>query len=108
MSSFTHTVKDYWLSTSRGCIPYGMGCAWLGQSSDYQKNLRADLKTLETAYRLGFRYFDTAPAYPREISCMAGISVSSAGHSSAACWSSRARSKPPPIPWSQPSTKTLT
>ena len=63
MSSFTHTVKDYWLRTSRGCIPYGMGCAWLGQSSDYQKNLRADLKTLETAYQLGFRYFDTAPAY---------------------------------------------
>jgi aryl-alcohol dehydrogenase-like predicted oxidoreductase len=76
MNSFTQFVKDYWLTTSRGRIPYGMGCAWLGRSSDYQKNLRLDLQTLETAYQLGFRYFDTAPVYGRS-ECVLGDFVPS-------------------------------
>jgi aryl-alcohol dehydrogenase-like predicted oxidoreductase len=35
----------------------------VGRDRDYHKNLEEDVKTLELAYALGFRYFDTAPHY---------------------------------------------
>ncbi len=59
-SSFSHLVRSFWLE---GRIPYGLGCAWLGHGLQGQAAHQDAQQTLETAYDLGFRYFDTAPVY---------------------------------------------
>jgi L-galactose dehydrogenase len=60
---FKQTVQNYLLQLPQGRVRYGIGCAWLGTTADYRETLKEDLLTLETAFRLGFRYFDTAPHY---------------------------------------------
>jgi aryl-alcohol dehydrogenase-like predicted oxidoreductase len=62
-TSFKETVQQYLPQLSGRPVRYGIGCAWVGRARDYRENLVEDLKTLETAYALGFRYFDTAPYY---------------------------------------------
>lgn len=42
-------------------LSLGLGCAWLGRRG--QEQWSADIGVLESAYRQGCRYFDTAPAY---------------------------------------------
>ena len=61
--TFKETVQSCMFSNDGRHIPYGIGCAYLGRAANYRDKLKDDLLALETAYRLGFRYFDTAPAY---------------------------------------------
>jgi aryl-alcohol dehydrogenase-like predicted oxidoreductase len=60
--TFKEEVKNYLLQNSNQTIPYGMGCAYLGRGYE-NRTRKDDLLTLETAYNLGFRYFDTSRAY---------------------------------------------
>ncbi len=62
-TTFKEAVQPYMFSDNGRRIPYGIGCAWLGRGRDYRDRLEDDLLTLETAYQLGFRYYDTAPYY---------------------------------------------
>ena len=60
--TFKETIKNYLFHDDQRTIPYGLGCAYMGRG--YEKRTRKDdLLTLETAYKLGFRYFDTSRAY---------------------------------------------
>ena len=61
--SFKELVREYWLKTSQGSIPYGIGCAWLGRVDNYMEMMDEYVHTLKRAYNLGFRYFDTSAAY---------------------------------------------
>jgi aryl-alcohol dehydrogenase-like predicted oxidoreductase len=56
--SFKEEVKNYLLQNSAQTIPYGLGCAYLGRGYDH-RTVKDDVFTLETAYKLGFRYYDT-------------------------------------------------
>ncbi|RPJ45038.1 MAG: aldo/keto reductase [Chloroflexi bacterium] len=57
-------IEKYRLKNSGKRIPFGVGCAWLssGYPNDREK-MQSHQRTLETAYELGFRYFDTARKY---------------------------------------------
>jgi aryl-alcohol dehydrogenase-like predicted oxidoreductase len=56
---FKEIVKDYY---PKG-IRYGIGCAWLGRDCENRQSVSDNVHTLQTAYSLGLRYYDTAPAY---------------------------------------------
>jgi aryl-alcohol dehydrogenase-like predicted oxidoreductase len=60
---FKEAIQPYLFNHNGNPIRYGIGCAWLGQGSDYRSRLDQDLLTFQTAYQLGFRYYDTAPHY---------------------------------------------
>ena len=62
--SFKEVVKNYLLKSAAQTIPYGLGCAYLGRNHE-NRITKGDILTLETAYQLGFRYFDTSRAYGR-------------------------------------------
>jgi aryl-alcohol dehydrogenase-like predicted oxidoreductase len=57
------TIRQFWLQTDPAHIPFGVGCAWLGQGYPDRAIVKERLAALETAYKLGFRYYDTARAY---------------------------------------------
>jgi aryl-alcohol dehydrogenase-like predicted oxidoreductase len=61
--TFKESVKDYLLHTPQSTIAYGIGCAYLDKFDGDRARLKEELLTLETAYKLGFRYFDTSRAY---------------------------------------------
>jgi aryl-alcohol dehydrogenase-like predicted oxidoreductase len=56
-------LRKFWLENANSRIPFGMGCAWLGKGYPDRNEVRERLLTFETAYELGFRYYDTARAY---------------------------------------------
>lgn len=62
-SGFKQFVQAFLNHSFQSPLRYGIGCAWVGRGERYRKHLKADLKMLETAFQLGFRYFDTAPYY---------------------------------------------
>ena len=61
--SAKEVIAHYVPTLDGGRVAYGVGCAWLGRSGNYQDTLRGDLRTLDRAYEHGFRYFDTSRAY---------------------------------------------
>jgi aryl-alcohol dehydrogenase-like predicted oxidoreductase len=62
-NSFQKAIQPYLFSINGRSIPYGLGCAYVGHGRDFRDQLQNGLLTLEAAYQLGFRYFDTAPHY---------------------------------------------
>ncbi len=60
---FKQVVQGFLNQSFQSPLRYGVGCAWVGRGREYRKHLKEDLEMLETAYQLGFRYFDTAPHY---------------------------------------------
>jgi len=47
--SFKELVREYWLKTSQGSIPYGIGCAWLGCVDNYMEMMDEYVHTLKRA-----------------------------------------------------------
>ncbi len=62
-NAFKETINQYVLKSAGRCIPYGMGCAWLGRGSRDRETIKREVEVLALAYHAGFRYFDTAAAY---------------------------------------------
>jgi aryl-alcohol dehydrogenase-like predicted oxidoreductase len=60
---FKQMVQKFYNFVFPQPLRYGIGCAWIGPEGDYRLHLKEDMEMLETAYQLGFRYFDTAPYY---------------------------------------------
>lgn len=56
-------IAAYQLNLEGRSYPYGVGCAWLGQGYPDREQVAYRRAALDTAYELGFRYFDTARAY---------------------------------------------
>ena len=61
--SIKETIHKFWLNHAGVCIPFGVGCAWLGQGYPDRAEVKKRLQTFETCYGLGFRYYDTARSY---------------------------------------------
>lgn len=61
--SIKGTIRKFWLNNSNVRIPFGLGCAWLGQGYPDRTEVKKRLHTFETCYGLGFRYYDTARSY---------------------------------------------
>jgi aryl-alcohol dehydrogenase-like predicted oxidoreductase len=59
---FREEVARYHLRLEDRTLPLGLGCAYIGQAGDADRQ-RAYQETLEQAYAAGFRYFDTAELY---------------------------------------------
>ena len=60
------TIQHFWLENSNVRIPFGVGCAWLGQGYPDRAEVKDRLLTFETTYAMGFRYYDTARAYGKQ------------------------------------------
>jgi aryl-alcohol dehydrogenase-like predicted oxidoreductase len=56
-------IQKFWLENSGKRIPFGVGCAWLATGYPDREAIKGHLHTLDIAYELGFRYFDTARIY---------------------------------------------
>ena len=56
-------VKRFTWDFEGRSIRMGVGCAYVGRREDYRETLTEDLKLLERAYEMGFRYYDTSRSY---------------------------------------------
>jgi aryl-alcohol dehydrogenase-like predicted oxidoreductase len=57
------TIHRYWLENSGQRIAYGLGGGYLGSPVQDKAEFKEKIQTLELAYKLGFRYIDTARGY---------------------------------------------